>query len=110
MTSSNGNIFRITGPLCREFTGPSEFPTQRPVTRSFEVFFICTWINDRVNNLEAGDLRHHHGHYDVNVIIFLIFHKYLIYLTDISYFQPIKHEVKTDILLRKQMIRIVAKL
>ena len=39
MTSSNGNIFRVTGPLCREFTGPGEFPTQRPVTRSFDVFF-----------------------------------------------------------------------
>ena len=35
MTSSNGNIFRVTGPLC----GPGEFPTQRPVTRSFDVFF-----------------------------------------------------------------------
>ena len=39
MTSSNGNIFRVTGPLCGEFTGPGEFPTQRPVTRSFYVFF-----------------------------------------------------------------------
>ena len=39
MTSSNGNIFRVTGPLCGEFTGPSEFPTQRPVTWSFDVFF-----------------------------------------------------------------------
>ena len=39
MTSSNGNIFRVTGPLCGEFTGPGEFPTQRPVTRSFGVFF-----------------------------------------------------------------------
>ena len=39
MTSSNGNIFRVTGPLCGEFTGPGEFPTQRPVTRSFNVFF-----------------------------------------------------------------------
>ena len=38
MTSSNGNIFRVTGPLCGEFTGPGEFPTQRPVTRSFDVF------------------------------------------------------------------------
>ena len=37
MTSSNGNIFRITGPLCGKFTGPGEFPTQRPVTRSFDV-------------------------------------------------------------------------
>ena len=38
-TSSNGNIFRVTGPLCEEFTGPGEFPAQRPVTRSFDVFF-----------------------------------------------------------------------
>ena len=37
MTSSNGNIFRVTGPLCGEFTGPGEFPTQRPVI--FDVFF-----------------------------------------------------------------------
>ena len=39
MTSSNGNIFRVTGPMCGEFTGPGEFPAQRPVTRSFNVFF-----------------------------------------------------------------------
>ena len=39
MTSSNGNIFRVTGPLCGEFTGPGEFPTQRPVTQSFDVLF-----------------------------------------------------------------------
>ena len=39
MTSANGNIFRVTSPLCGEFTGPGEFPTQRPVTRSFDVFF-----------------------------------------------------------------------
>ena len=38
MTSSNGNIFLVTGPLCGEFTGPGEFPAQRPVTRSFDVF------------------------------------------------------------------------
>ena len=39
MTLSNGNIFRVTGHLCGEFTGPGEFPAQRPVTRSFGVFF-----------------------------------------------------------------------
>ena len=39
MTSSNGTIFRVTGPLCGEFTGPGEFPAQKPVTRSFNVFF-----------------------------------------------------------------------
>ena len=31
--------------------------------------FICVWINDWVKNREAGDLRRHRGHYDVNVMI-----------------------------------------
>ena len=39
MTSPNGSIFRVTGPLWGKFTGPGEFPTHRPVTRSFDVFF-----------------------------------------------------------------------
>ena len=39
MTSSNGNIFRVTGHLCGEFTGHRWIPSQRPVTRSFDVFF-----------------------------------------------------------------------
>ena len=39
MTSSNGTIFRVTGPLCGEFTGPGETPAQRSVTQSFDVFF-----------------------------------------------------------------------
>ena len=29
---------------------------------------IYAWINDWVNNREAGDLRHHRGHCDVNVM------------------------------------------
>ena len=42
MTSSNGNIFRIPGHLCGEFTGPGEFPAQRSVMRGFDVFFdLC---------------------------------------------------------------------
>ena len=48
MMSSNENIFCITGHLCREFTSPSEFPTQRPVTWSFDVFFdLCVnkWLS-----------------------------------------------------------------
>ena len=53
MTSSNGNIFRVTGPLCGEFTGPSEFPTQRPVTRSFDVFFDLH-PNKRLSKQQRG--------------------------------------------------------
>ena len=29
---------------------------------------ICIWINDRVNNRGAGDMRRHRGHYDVTVM------------------------------------------
>ena len=32
------------------------------------ISLICVWINGWVNNSEAGDLRCHRGHYDVNVI------------------------------------------
>ena len=39
MTSSYGNIFRVIGHLCGEFTGHRWIPPQRPVTRSFDVFF-----------------------------------------------------------------------
>ena len=31
---------------------------------------ICVWINDWVNNREAGDLKHHRGHYDVSVMTY----------------------------------------
>ena len=30
---------------------------------------ICVWIKDWVNNREAGYLRRHRGHYDVNVML-----------------------------------------
>ena len=53
MTSSNGNIFRVTGPLCGEFTDPGEFPTQRPVTRSFDVFFDLR-LNKRLSKQPWG--------------------------------------------------------
>ena len=40
MTSSNGNIFRVTGHSCGEFTG-DRWPVtaQKPLTRSFDIFF-----------------------------------------------------------------------
>ena len=46
-----------------------EFPSQRPVTRSFDVFFfICAWTNDWENNRDSGDSRRHRAHYDVIVM------------------------------------------
>ena len=45
-----------------------EFPAQRPVTWSFNVFFDLRLINGWGNNGEAGDLRCHHTHYDLIVM------------------------------------------
>ena len=53
MTSSNGNIFRVTGHLCGEFTGPGEFPTQMPVMRSFDGFFDIS-LNKRLSKQPLG--------------------------------------------------------
>ena len=39
----------------------SEFPSQRPVTLSFDVL---SWVNNR----EAGDLRRHHADYYIIVM------------------------------------------
>ena len=69
MTSSNGNIFRATGFCAGNSPVTGEFPSQRPVTRIYDVFFICTWINAWVNNREAGNLRRHRAHYDVTVMM-----------------------------------------
>ena len=47
MASSIGNIFRVTGLMCGEFT--SEVPWQKPVTRSFLIFLIDLRLNKRLS-------------------------------------------------------------
>ena len=39
MTWSNGNISRVTGPLCGYSPVTGEFPAQRPMARGFDVLF-----------------------------------------------------------------------
>ena len=57
MTSSNGNIFRVTGHLCGEFIGHRWIPR----TKASDAELWCfLWLNGWVNNREA--------HYDVNVM------------------------------------------
>ena len=65
--TSNGNVFRVTGPLWGEPPVTDRFPSQRPATRSFDIFFDLR-LNKRIrNNRDAGDLRRHRAHYDVTV-------------------------------------------
>ena len=65
MTSSNENIVRVTGHLCREFTGHPWIPLTKPGRQSFDVFFDLI-LNK--HNCKAGDLRLHRVHYDVTVM------------------------------------------
>ena len=44
----------------------SEFPSQSPVTWSFDVLFDCTSTNGWVNNWDSSDLPSHH--YDITVM------------------------------------------
>ena len=53
MTSSNGNIFRVTGHLCGNSLVPGEFLAQGPVTRSFDVFFDLR-PNKRLSKQSSG--------------------------------------------------------
>ena len=47
MTSSNGNIFRVTGSLC------GEFPWQKPVMPSIDIFFDLR-LNKRLSQQSWG--------------------------------------------------------
>ena len=73
MTTSNGNIFRVTGPLCGEFTGvtrgwlgyilwsaPPPKPPPPPPQKKKK--------NGSVNSRGAVYLRHNRTHDDVNVV------------------------------------------
>ena len=69
MTSSNGNVFRVTGPLYSPV--PVNSPHKGQWRGALMFPLICAWINDWVNNREAGDLRRYSSHYDVSVMLIL---------------------------------------
>ena len=62
-TSANGNIFRVTGPFCGEFTGhqwiprkksvTGEFPAEKPMMRSLKFFFDLR-LNERLSKQSWG--------------------------------------------------------
>ena len=55
MTSSNGNIFRITGPLCGEFTGDRWIPLTKASNAGGTLMFplICA-LNKRLSKQSWG--------------------------------------------------------
>ena len=60
-------------PFVREIhRSPVNFPHKGQWRGALMFSFIYAWINDWVNNREAGDLRRQHGHYDVIIMKSLI--------------------------------------
>ena len=67
MKSSNWNIFRVTGPLWGELPVTDEVPSQKPVTRHFDVFFDLR-LNKRLSKHSRRRwFEIHHAHDDVIV-------------------------------------------
>ena len=59
-------------PFVREIhRSPVNFPHKGQWRGALMFSLIYAWINDWVNNREAGDLRRQHGHYDV-IVMFLV--------------------------------------
>ena len=72
MTSSNGNIFRVTVPLLRGIhRSPVNSPHKGQWRGALMFSMICSWTIDRINTRDAGDLRRHRTHYDVILMNFI---------------------------------------
>ena len=64
MTSSNVNIFRVTGRLCGEFSGNRWIPITKASGAELWCFlWFAPWIKGWIDNRDAGDLRRHSAHY-----------------------------------------------
>ena len=71
MTSSNGNIFRVIGPLWGKFTNQFVDSPHKGQWRGALMFSLTyDWTNNWANNQDAGDLRRHRTHYYVTVMWF----------------------------------------
>ena len=68
MTTSNGNIFRVTGPLWGESTGHRRIPLTKVSNTELWCLLWSAWTNDWANNRDAGDLKSYRTHYDGTVM------------------------------------------
>ena len=81
MTSSNGNSFRVSGHLCREFTGRQWIPlTQDSDAELWCFLWSAPEKNGWVYKRGADDLRRHRARYDVTVMCCIVFNENVIFL------------------------------
>ena len=72
MMSSYWNISALLAFCVGNSPVTGEFPSQKPVTRKFDIFFNLRLINCWEDNREADDLRRYHDDYDVIIMQFWI--------------------------------------
>ena len=77
MTSLNGNVFHVNGPLQGKPSVTDAFPPKGQWRGALLGFFICAWTNGCANNRDSGDLRRHRPHYDVTAMFTHILSDYL---------------------------------
>ena len=69
MTSSNGNFFRVTGPLEGIHRWPVDSPHQGQWRWALMFSLICVRTKGWANNRATGDLRRHRAHYGATIIM-----------------------------------------
>ena len=83
MTSSDGNIFRVTGPLWRKSTGHRWIRLTRASEAQLWCFLWSTWMDGWANNRDTGDFSRHRAHYGFTImqvrwcLVQCIFHCYV---------------------------------
>ena len=74
MTWSDGNIFRVTGPLWGGIHWSLvNSPHKDQGVGALMFSLICSWTNGWVNNRDAGDVRRHCAYYGVSLFKLTIF-------------------------------------
>ena len=68
VTSSNGNICLVTGPLWGESAFMVDSPHKGLWRRALMLHLMCAWTKAWANSPDAGDLRRHAAHCDVTVM------------------------------------------
>ena len=68
MTSSNGNIFRVTDPAVTHPRWPANSPDKGQWRGALMISLICDCTKGRSNHRDAGDLRCRRTYYDVTVM------------------------------------------
>ena len=71
MTSSNGNIFRVTGLVRGIHRSPVNSPHKGQWRGVLMLSMICAWTNGWANNRDAGDLSLHRAHFDVTAMMWI---------------------------------------